>query len=118
MNDIRDALGSVVGWLQKSHATSAERQNWTPYARSAMNDIRDTLDGTVTLRANLLPPARRVTRTLKHICGRTRILASRLQIQNVLLLRRILRSLNCAQSWIRLKPALPAVATNSAVSMV
>ncbi|OJA20051.1 hypothetical protein AZE42_13272, partial [Rhizopogon vesiculosus] len=63
-NNLDYILGRLQGWLQKSHATSAECQNYTPYARSAMNDIRDTLDGMVTLRTNLLPPARRVTRTL------------------------------------------------------
>ncbi|OJA14075.1 hypothetical protein AZE42_10504 [Rhizopogon vesiculosus] len=34
-----------------------------------MNDIRDTLDGTVTLRLNSLTPARGVSRTLEYICG-------------------------------------------------
>ncbi|OJA12363.1 hypothetical protein AZE42_04335 [Rhizopogon vesiculosus] len=72
--------------LASDLATGTECQSYTPYARPAMNDIRDTLDGTVTFRPN----------SRAHVRPYTHILTSSLQIQNNLPLRRTLGSPNCA----------------------
>ena len=102
-------LGRLQGWLQNSHATGLECQSCTPYALPTMNDIHDTLDGTVTLRFvnSSYPflytdPSSQLQLTPScswshknsgaHLRPYTHILASRLQVQNILPLRCTLRS--------------------------
>jgi len=103
-------LGRLQGWLQNSHATGLECQSCTPYALPTMDDIHDTLDGTVTLRfvdssypfLQYADPSLQPQLTPScswshknsgaHLRPYTHILASRLQVQNILPLRCTLRS--------------------------